>query len=179
MEKRYLWLVPLLCAASVLVGYGIGRAMITNDDEYIGVQEESVPVSDTANRITPSTKMVYEYYYPEDGITEVYEDVPPYFLIDYTLEDIKRCYSNWTIKSFSDREVVMKKTVLGPSNQRYIIGERDGFVTVFYDVEERFIKEITKTPIDSLPENERAAIIEGIRIVGDEKLLRALEDYTS
>ena len=73
----------------------------------------------------------------------------------------------------------MKKTVLGPSNQRYIIGERDGFVTVFYDVEERFIKEITKTPIDSLPENERAAIIEGIRIVGDEKLLRALEDYTS
>ncbi len=168
-------MIVLLCVLSLGLGFAVGKKMVIKETENI------VAVSDTVQKITPSTKMVYEYYYPEDDVTEVYEDVPPYFLIDYTLDDIKRCYSNWNILSFSDREVIMKKVVSGPSRQRYIIGESDGFITVFYDFGEDgiIIKEVTDVLISSLSEEEAGLIKEGIAIVGNDKLNRALEDLTS
>ncbi len=42
-------------------------------------EEDNITVITETARITPSTKMVYEYYYTEDGVTQTLEDVPPYF----------------------------------------------------------------------------------------------------
>ncbi len=181
MRKNQVWLIIALCFVSAALGYGVSRRIYRGDNIAEARGEDAVAASETVQKITPSTKIVYEYYYPEDDVTEVYEDVPPYFLIDYTLEDMKRVYSNWVITSFSNREVVMKKNVSGPSNQRYVIGEKDGYVAVFYDIENEglILKEITEEPISALTESERTELEKGINITGNDKLLRALEDYTS
>ena len=71
---------------------------ITKEDDSITVTKEMTA------RITPSTKMIYEYYYTEDDVTQTLEDVPPYFLLDMTLEDMKKVYTDWQIISFSSKK---------------------------------------------------------------------------
>lgn len=181
MKKGYIWLVAALCFVSAALGYGVCRKKYREEIINEKIEADVVVSSTGLQKINPSTKMVYEYYYPEDEVTEIYEDSPPYFLIDYTLEDLKRLYSNWTIVSFSDKEVVMKKQISGPSSQRYIIGEEDGYIAVFYDLEnnERILKEITDKPVSALPETEQGEIKTGIKVTGNERLYRVLENYTS
>ena len=182
MKRGYIWLVVALCFVSAFLGYGVCRRMYS-DNKSINeeIEDDVVALAPQFQKINPSTKMVYEYYYPEDNVTEVYEDSPPYFLIDYTFEDLKRLYPNWTIASFSDKEVVMKKKIAGPSNQRYIIGEEDGYIAVFYDLgdNERMLKEVTDKPLSAFSETERDILTEGIRVTGNDKLYRALENYSS
>ncbi len=181
MKRGYIWLTVAMCFVSAALGYGFCRKIYREKNIKEGSKEDIVASVSQQQKINPSTKMVYEYYYPEDDVTEVYEDSPPYFLIDYTLDDMKRVYSNWTIVSFSDKEVVMKKNISGPSNQRYIIGATDGYIAVFYDLgnDERILKEFTEKPLSALSEAERIIIEEGVRVIGNDKLYRALENYTS
>ena len=61
-----------------------------------------------------------------------WKDVPPYFLLDMTLEDMKKVYTDWKIVSFSSKEVVMRKILEAKSNEQYIIGEKNGYVAVYY-----------------------------------------------
>jgi len=181
VKKRNLWLIVALCFVSAALGYGFSRTLYRIGNIPETINDEAMPVTEADIKITPSTKMTYEYYYPEDNVTEKYEDQPPYFLIDYTLKDMQRVYPNWEIIYFSDREVVMRKTISGPSNQRYIIKENEGYIAVFYDRENEglVLKEVTRKPVESLNEEEKASVKEGIRVVGKERLDRALEDYTS
>ncbi|NDO45692.1 hypothetical protein [Clostridium sp. MD294] len=144
-------------------------------------QEDSVTVITETARITPSTKMVYEYYYTGDGVTQTLEDVPPYFLLDMTLEDMKKVYTDWKIISFSAEEVVMRKTLEAKSNEQYIIGEKNGYIAVYYKEAQHgiILHEITNTPLSALPLEEQERLLEGISVIGDENLSKILSDYTS
>lgn len=132
-------------------------------------------------KISPSTKMVYEYIYKDDNITETVEDVPPYFLIDLTRTDLENNFKDWQVKSFSNKEVVLQKAIEGESTQHYIIGEYDGYVAVFYEKEINGtkIKEITDISISSLPKEEQEKLKKGINITGKLELIKFLEDYSS
>ncbi len=144
-------------------------------------EDDNITVITETARITPSTKMVYEYYYTEDGVTQTLEDVPPYFLLDMTLEDMKKVYTDWKIISFSSKEVVMRKTLEAKSNEQYIIGEKNGYVAVYYKEAQHgiILHEITNTPISALPLEEQERLLEGISVIGDENLSKILSDYTS
>lgn len=144
-------------------------------------QADSVVVTTETARIMPSTKMVYEYYYTEDGVTQTLEDVPPYFLLDMTLEDMKKVYTDWKIVSFSSEKVVMRKTLEAKSNEQYIIGEKNGYVAVYYKEAQHgiILHEITNTPLSALPLEEQERLLEGISVIGDENLSKILSDYTS
>ena len=144
-------------------------------------QQPEVQTVSTEQRITPSTKMVYQYYYEEDGVTEIQEDVPPYFLIDLTLNDLLKYYTNWEVLSFSEREVVMRQIVPDESHQNYVVGEQDGYIAVFYQVEKNGIRlhELTDTPVSSLSQEEQQRLAEGILVTGDDNLAKILEDYGS
>ncbi|MDD3571092.1 MAG: BofC C-terminal domain-containing protein [Lachnospiraceae bacterium] len=152
------------------------KAAVTQEHEY-----KYKPTSVVEEKITPSTKMVYQYYYTEDGVTEVQEDVPPYFMLDLTLSDVSKYYTAWDIVSFSPKEVVLRKTIEGESQQRYVVGQKDGYVAVYYEEEQDGVslKEITGISVDGLSEDEKIRLNQGIKIVGDEALARTLENYSS
>ncbi|MCI1960070.1 MAG: BofC C-terminal domain-containing protein [Clostridia bacterium] len=191
MEKHrtlYIVLLLIICIAGGFIGYGIGLRNIRNNpvsyNNKINNKEnesESEKVSQNDIKITPSTKMVYEYYYPESGISKVNEEEPPYFMIGLSLNDMKRLYSTWDILSFSKAEVDMRKTMSGTDDQWYIIGEKDGYITIYYDDgnNENSIKEITDIDTNGFSEDEKEQLKKGIRVQGEDALNRALENYSS
>ncbi|HIW48104.1 MAG TPA: BofC C-terminal domain-containing protein [Firmicutes bacterium] len=143
--------------------------------------EEAAPAVQSEIAITPSTKMVYEYYYPEDGVTERAEEAPAYFLVGLTREDMQLLYPHWELSTFSANEVVLRRTVAGPSHERYIVGIKDGYVAVFYADEQNGVslKEQTRVPVSSLDPAEQQRLREGIEVVGQEALHEILQDYGS
>lgn len=143
---------------------------------------ENIPtVQSNSSRITPYTEMVFQYYYEEDGKIVEESIEPPYFLIDLTRDEVQQKYSDWQISYFSNQRVVMKKNISSRSPFHFIVGIHEGYIAIFYDngSGELELKEITETPISSLPEEEQNKLREGIRVYGEETLIRLLEDYTS
>jgi len=165
---------------------------------YIGYNLESVKKPNTqinslqandnepaANVIEPkineATKMIYEYYYQDDDKIDVVEDTAPYFLIDKNKKEIEKSFSDWQIRNFSSKEVVLRKYIENKNDQKYIIGEYNGLITVFYKKEKdgNSIKDITDIPLSSLNEEEQQRLRSGIEIDGDEELIKVMENYES
>lgn len=151
----------------------------TENIEQIEKNTEVIAV--TEPHITPSTKLVYEYYYEGDGNIKTVEEIPPYFLIDMTRKDIEQKYPDWQLKSFSQSQVIMRKSIPGKVEERYIIGEYNGFVAVFYEqpIDGVSLRELTDTPVSSLTKEDQNKLKIGISIFGDEALMKALQDYES
>lgn len=130
------------------------------------------------DRIKPFTKIVYEYYYQLDDKLVTKETQPPYYLLDMTREEVAESYPDWQLQSFSSEKVVFRKSLKERnSTGYYTVGIYEGYVAVFY--EDGRLREVTQTPIDSLPEAEQEKLREGISIYGEEDLIKILEDYTS
>ncbi len=138
-------------------------------------------VEENAEKITPSTKMVYEYYYMGDGNVEKTEEIPPYFLIDMTKKDVEDAFVDWEVLSFDSSEVVMRKNVEGKSDQYYVVGVHKGYIAVFYEneVNGTTLKEITDMPVSVFDESEQERLREGIHVSGKTELIRILQDYGS
>lgn len=143
--------------------------------------EAPVDKADAPDKVTASTKIVYEYYYTGDGVIEKTEELSPYFLVDLTEKDVQDLFSEWIVASFSPEEVVMRKYLDGSSNQYYIVGIHEGFIAVFYATETdgTTIKEMTTTPAAALPAEEQARLQSGIHVLGQDALIKVLEDYSS
>lgn len=184
--------ICFLIFVGVSIGYSIynksepsKQQLVENESTEITTLDliENIKETEVNNinipKITPSTKMVYKYFYKLDNTTEVIEDVPPYFLIDLTRQDLEKEFKNWQIESFSASEVVMKTVIEGESIQHYIIGDYDGFVAVFYEKEinGNNLKEITNIPLESLSIEEQEEIKKGIKISGKEELIKFLQNY--
>jgi len=183
IRKGFLFGICLICCAA---GFAVGYVSFSSRSLESGINTNASSLTEAASakvsdKINPSTKMVYEYYYSKDGITEIYEESPPYFLIGFTLEDLLNNYPNWEIMDFSGTQVTMRTTLNTNSSQHYIIGEYNGLIAVYYEqaIDGIALKEITNIPVRSLPEKEQNAIREGIYVVGNDNLSRALSDYGS
>ncbi len=202
LQKKEFWLTICLTVLGSIATFFLAYAIFTsrilnkniiNDGETKAyaienivqqIKEEQIQTTEVVvdmNRITSSTKLVYEYYYEGDGQVRREEETAPYFLIDMTRQDIEEKYPDWQLQSFSKSEVVMRKNIPGKMEERYIIREYDGYVAVFYEQPKDgvILKEITDTPISSLTEEEQNKLKIGITILGEEALMNALEDYES
>ena len=194
LKKIYILIFFIIIVFVSIISIGIGYSMYnTNENEVQNIEynqdinsdffeAQQKPVDNiTVAKITPSTKMTYEYFYKSDQITETVEDVPPYFLIDLTRNDLEDNFKEWQVKSFSEKEVVLQKVIEGGSTQHYIIGEYDGYIAVFYEKEINGtkLKELTDIPLESLTKEEQEQIKKGIKITGKEELMKFLESYDS
>lgn len=174
----------LVCSLSVYGGYKLyssGEDEVLEKkfaDENLNVELQKVS-NINEEKITASTKMVYEYFYETDKSMEVVEDTPPYYLIDIGREELIKNYDDWKVLKFSDKEVVMRKNISGEGRQNYIIGIYEGYVAVFYDKEINGTKlmEITNTPVEALPDEEKERLKKGIAVKGQNELIRILENY--
>ncbi len=195
MEKRgYLWLIGICVIVGVssfilmtaFLKSDMGKKPVPQTAQAAQTAEQEKAMAEQAvatdmAKIQPSTKMVYQYYYPVDGVMKEQEDTPPYFLLDRTFQDMQSLYEDWQIVSFSNAEVVMRRTMEGKSEERYIVSQKDGFVAVFYEEEQNgeSLHELTDTPLSSLPIEERERLKEGISVTGEENLSKILADYGS
>ncbi len=183
-------ITAVLCVVCGVAGYYTALNHVRNNYSLLSdnstAEEENINIEDatvlaTDNKINPSTKMVYQYYYADEGSTKVTEDEPPYFMLGLTFDDMVKYYTNWDIISFSPQEVVMRKTVYGKDSQRYIVCEKDGYITVYYEENgvKSAIKEITSIDTNGLSDIEKERLKKGFSVVGDYSLNRVLENYSS
>lgn len=132
------------------------------------------------NKITPSTKIIYKYYYPSESKTKIKEELSPYFLIGKTKDEIKNYLPEWNVNSFSEKEVILTKTLDKDSKKHFIVSEYNGNVASFKEkVAKENLIEITSTPVSSLSEEEQKIISEGIVVDTKYELLRCMENYSS
>ena len=137
----------------------------------------------SAARISSSTEIVYRVLY-ECGHEEVSRTAAPPEMVGLTREELAREVVDWTITEFTPERVVMSQRRAGMSPtclSNMHIGEKDGWVTVFYgDPEHRCRpKSVTRIRASDLPPNERADLKAGIRVSSEEELLRILETLAS
>lgn len=189
MRRGVLWFI-CACALVGTVSYFFMLFLMTKDtsekEQAAAKPVEEMVTADTAvsansSKIQPYTKMVYQYYYPDDDITKEQEDVPPYYLLDLSLLDMQEMYRDWTIVAFSDTEVVMRKNMAGASDERYVVSQKEGYIAVFYEEAQNGVSlhEVTDTPVSSLPIEEQERLRNGISVYGNENLCKILADYGS
>ncbi|OGO86312.1 MAG: hypothetical protein A2Y22_02240 [Clostridiales bacterium GWD2_32_59] len=157
---------------------------IKNDDKPDISASSSTQVASVYNiveKITPNTEIVYQYFYELDQKTVEEKEVPPYYMINMTEEELKNKYSDWQIKIFSSKQVVMQKNLKEKSPFYFKIGEKDGYIAVYYEkpVNGISLREITDTPVNTLPKDEQDKIKNGITVYGEDELIKILEDYSS
>ncbi len=171
-----------VCFAGCYSGYKLYKPKddVENTEKNISYEADKI-VQANNDKIIDSTKIVYEYYYNNDGYTERFEDNAPYFLIGLNRNEAVEKMDGWQILKFSPAEVVMRRNINGSGAQNYVISEYEGLVTVFYEqpVDGESIMEITDTPVNSLPEEEQIKIKNGIKIRGDNELIKCMENYES
>ena len=191
--KLYVIAVASACAGLGLFGLfaGYQRFMPVTDFDEHAVQARidtaaavpaPIPMAASAPvKIQPTTQMVYEYVYSDDGFIETAEETAPYFLLDADEERISMLFSDWEILQFSEDTVVMRKEMPGASIQHYIVSVQDGFVSVFYQqpINGSILKEITNTPVSTLHEDEQRRLLRGVPVSGEDELIRILQDYGS
>lgn len=158
-RKVYIPLIIIGILLTAILSYQITSLILLTDnkhqqEEYINAEtyedEDEIDVNLETNaviqteavrlsRITPSTRIVYQYYYTLDDKLVTDECEPPYYLIDMTRQQLEGYYTDWQLISFSTDKVVLRKSI----NERvtegyYIIKAYNGKIAVFYDYTEAF-----------------------------------------
>lgn len=195
-QKGLLWLI-IVCVLVGITSYMSTLYVVKKNTEILPIAQaaqkppEKTEPKETENiknvsvttepRIQPSTKMVYKYYYAEDDVTKEHADVPPYFILGLTMDELQKMYEDWVVLSFSEQEVVMRRMMTGKSDERYIVSQKDGYIAVFYEEEQNGVSlhEVTDTPMASLPQEDQDRLKEGISVLGDDNLSKILSDYGS
>lgn len=103
----------------------------------------------------------------------------PAEIINKTEEEIKSKYPEFTIESFGSMELILYKEIEGNCEEHYLLKEKENQIAVYQIDEEGNEKFLQDTGIatDYLPETDRIAIQNGIKIYGKEALNSNLEDY--
>lgn len=120
------------------------EAIIYEDDELANlnvVEESEVIPADTTqiSRITPSTRVVYQYYYTLDDRLVTDECEPPYYLIDMTRQQLEIYYNDWQLISFSPEKVVLRQSISERDTKGYyIVQDYNDNIAVFFDYTKDF-----------------------------------------
>jgi hypothetical protein len=149
----------------------------------------------SAVKILPSTKYILETYDKKTDTNESLELNPPGYLIgltreevieyldnymkDMTLSEFNKGLTAYELQSFSDQEVVVRKSydeTLVPS--RFYVVVKNGFVVV-YNSDLKSVYTYTQIEAENLPEQDRIALSTGIYVDNLEELYALLESYSS
>lgn len=135
------------------------------------------PVPEPEKTVGAQTVVKYIYSYSDDGEQVFYEEMAPGYLQGLNIEGVKNALRDYEVCELTESRLVVKKNIQGRSNVHYSIGEKDGYVAVFF--ENGILKEKTATPIEGLDPKIKAEIIKGVTVDGSEELARCLEDIES
>lgn len=179
MKKTALiWLVVtvVICTA-VGAGIWIYSFKGSTDNNSIFTGETMEVKADTSSLVNKNTVLTFVSSY-EDGFSDTREIVAPEYMYGWTREKVKSAYPSWQMNEFSPTRIVLNKQESGRSSQHYVLGEKDGYVAVYYK-DSGLLKEVTSTPVASLNAEEIKIITGGKEIDGDKYLYLCLQDLES
>jgi hypothetical protein len=145
-------------------------------------QQASMELANPA-KIRSFTQILYRTVY-ECGHEETHTIPAPQEMIGLSEDALAKEIEPWIITEFSENQVVLfqKRQEMSPSCLRTMhIGEKDGWVTVFYGTPDNRCrpKSATRIKASGLPPGELDDLKTGIPISGEEELLHVLEALAS
>lgn len=161
-----------------------------------GEDEPAVPANQIeAERILPETRIIAETYDTVTGEFTMQEQIPDTQMIGMTRDELtaylaeelenmpaseyeKGLFSNELI-TFSKDKVILRRTYDADRvDFLYYIAVKNGEIVVYYNDKET-VYEYTGISAIKLEEEERLALMEGIRVKTAEELFSLLESYSS
>lgn len=124
-----------------------------------------------------NTVIRYIYHYNADGEEMFFEESAPKALQGLDIDGVRALMPGYEICELTEQRLVVKRNIEGRSNCHYSIGEKDGYVAVFF--ENGILKEKTTTPVEGLAPEIQAQLIKGVKVDGSENLIKCLEDIES
>lgn len=163
----------------MLAGYYVTLWMGERDKKMEAAQAHQTLQS--KKTIHANTQMIYQYFYTKDKVTKEQQELAPVFLQGLDMEQLKSVYEGWQLMLFSPEKVVLRCKIEGLSTETYILGENNGFLSVFYEdaSQKLHLKEQTELPLSALPDGQKQQIEEGLRVTGEENLAKLLADLMS
>lgn len=129
-------------------------------------------------KILPTTKLHLEKKFEDCKHTIDSEVELPTEMINLTQEELAKKYPDWTIKNFSEDEVVLYKLADGLCNEHFLIIDENGVVMV-YRLDENYDKilyEKTDIYTEFLPTQDVNRLKEGIYVYTVSDLNSELEN---
>ncbi len=132
-------------------------------------------------RVSPYAKMIIEKKFSKCGHSTVKVLDVPKELVNLTKEDIKERYSGWELKDFSSQEFTLFRVIEANCDDHYVLKNEDGYVAVYAELTDEINNLIEKTDIaiETLREEDRNELQEGIKIYGKNELNSFMEDFDS
>ncbi len=199
MRKGWIVAIIIICSLLFTVGVGIGvyiyekgksqDSNILNDKQLasqevkdntnVSVENDVISTSVTEIKLSPNCTIVEKQYFKGcDHLIKEIKEIPTNW-INYTEEQIKQQYSDWTLESFTNNQVIIYKEQEGFCPQHYIIREHNGLLGIYTINEsgEETLKEDTDISTRYLPEEDLEKVKEGIKATGDDQLHNILGDF--
>lgn len=201
MKKRY-WAVFGLIVVFAVFAYYISYKTTSdmlgntkNDTELTKEEDYVLPVDTNKEKnITNKTKYTLETYNSKDyTLDEQLIPMPVEFIgltreeiIEYlkeyenapSLEDREKGFKSFELISFSEDNIVLRKTYYPYDIYKYYLTDEDGFVTVYYS-DHSTVYEYTSISTNNLPDALREEIKNGKYISDLSELYNFLENYSS
>ena len=145
------------------------------------IKEQTSEVASQKEKVSPYAKMTIEKKFSKCGhTTSSVVDVPKE-LVNLTAEEIEKRYSGWKVKDFSSDGFTLFRIIEANCGDHYVIKETDGYLAVYADITDNISNLVEKTDIlvDTLREEDKVDLEEGIRIYGKGELSSLIEDFSS
>lgn len=134
-------------------------------------KEEAKEITNQYTKIT----LVKNINGEEIKITKVIEP----FMVGMTKEEIATVHPSYTIKEFTDSEIVLYKEV-NEFEPYYILGIDGDNIAVFYKTEnDTQLIQITESKINGFSDYDVQKLRDGIIVKDENELIRILQDYES
>ena len=177
-KKTIIWLIVLVAFCSaVSAGIWVYNLEIAKDNNSLFIGETLEVKLDTGGSVGRNTVLTFVSTY-EDGFSDTREVIAPVYMYGWQRDRMESAYPSWQMDEFSPLRVVFNRSERGRSSQHYVLGEKDGYVAVYYK-DSGVLKEVTSTPVASLNDDERKSVISGKEIDGDTHLYLCLQDLES
>ena len=197
-SKKILWgLLGVVVAVSFIFSYLVFKDGQIKDQDYLTKLDQDEIVkpkqgdgSDSKNLpgklvINENTEIITRVIYEQTGQEEVTKIKATEDMKGLSKEDLERVYNGWIIDEFTPSKVhltlVVRKQAEGVGLTQYYLGVKDGHVAVFKEPPgpKASLKQLTKIPIKSLPDQEVKDLEKGIQVKSEEELLEILEGLSS
>lgn len=180
---RFVWLFGILLLAG-LSAYFYLPGLSFSDGSPVKEKETEFVRQDAAVKVSPQTDIYQRIVYSKCGDEESLRTKPADNLIGMHLSQFQKVYTGWNIEHFDANEIKMTLTIDSLCREHannMFIGQKDGYVTVFYGLPGRkpIVKEVTKIPVNHLTQDDIAELQRGIVVQSKEEMLRTLEGMQS
>ena len=139
------------------------------------------PVTSIETKISPYAILTIEKYFKNCEHTTLEKIDIPKELVNMTKEELQQKYEKWEIKKFEDKEIHLYREIDANCSSHFVVKEDEGKVAVFAQITDKNIqkKQVTNIDFETLREEDKEMIREGIELFGEEELSSFIEDFES